>query len=346
MFRRILVPLDGSTRAERAIPVAARIARASHGSVIVARVVNAPIESCYYLGTQLALTETIVDDDLLEADRYLSAIGTTTALQGVPIEKIALFGPTAPTLLTIVRTYQADLVVMCSHGYTGMTRWVLGSVAEKMARHSTVPVLVLREAGSVPASPHPDMTRPLRILVPLDGSAYAKAALEPAASLIAALSAPAAGALHLTRVVKLLTSDDEENRRQEELHEREHVLSKARNYLHSTEGHLREGLLAPAVADLKIPVTWSVALDTDIAGAIIRVAENGEDAEGAGVFGGCDVIAMATHGRSGLHHWAMGSITERVLTATKLPLLIVRPSGMMDKGHVTWDKATLSAIQA
>jgi len=55
------------------------------------------------------------------------------------------------------------------------------------------------------------------------------------------------------------------------------------------------------------------------------MAENGEDAEGAGAFGRCDLIAIATHGRGGLQHWVLGSITERVLGATKLPILIVRP---------------------
>jgi hypothetical protein len=55
------------------------------------------------------------------------------------------------------------------------------------------------------------------------------------------------------------------------------------------------------------------------------MAEDGEDSEGAGVFGRCDLIAMATHGRSGFQHWILGSITERVLGATKLPILIVRP---------------------
>ncbi len=63
------------------------------------------------------------------------------------------------------------------------------------------------------------------------------------------------------------------------------------------------------------------------------------------MFGRCDVIAMATHGRGGVQRWAMGSITERVLSATKLPLLIVRPPDMLDKSKVTWDAATLSAIQ-
>src|SRR5437660_1174517 len=87
-------------------------------------------------------------------------------------------------------------------------------------------------------------------------------------------------------------------------------------------------------ADLNLVMTWSVAVDTDVASAIIRLAENGEDAQGAGVFGGCDVIAMATHEYSGLQRWAMGSITQRVLGATGLPLLVVRPPEMMDQSYV------------
>ena len=66
------------------------------------------------------------------------------------------------------------------------------------------------------------------------------------------------------------------------------------------------------------------------------MAENGEDAEGA-AFGRCDMIAIATHGRGGLQHWVMGSITERVLGATKLPILIVRPESAELKSTLNGD---------
>ena len=108
---------------------------------------------------------------------------------------------------------------------------------------------------------------------------------------------------------------------------------------------MRAGLVASALANLNLPVTWSVAIETDVAAGIVSVAENGEDTAGVGVFGRCDVIAMATHGRGGMQRWALGSITERVLHATSLPLLVVRPTSMLDKSKVTWDAATLSAIQ-
>jgi nucleotide-binding universal stress UspA family protein len=342
MFKRILVPLDGSPRAERAIPVAARLARASGGSVVLLRAVIMHIEFWHSLVPEPRLGQTVVDADLADTEKYLASITTTPALDGVPTETVVLFGPPASTILSVAHSSHADLIVLCSHGYTGMTHWVLGSVAEKVVRHAPIPVFVLREGGPVPAGPHPDAARPLRVLVPLDGSSHAKTAIEPAANLIAALAAPAQGALHLVRVVKPVASESEEKGPEGG----EQFLHKAKRYLSSTVEHLREGLLAPVVADLKLPVTWSVAVDTDVAEAIIRVAENGEDAEGAGVFGGCDLIAMATHGYSGIQHWAMGSITERVLSATKLPLLIVHPQDMMDKSHVTWDMSTLADIQA
>jgi nucleotide-binding universal stress UspA family protein len=341
MYTRILVPLDGSTRAERAIPVAARIARTSGGAVILVRAVNVVIGFWPSLAGDATGVPSALEADQAAADEYLAAIKQAPELAAITTETRIVSGPVGEAILAVAESSQANLIVLCSHGYTGMTRWALGSVAEKVARHAQIPVLVLREAGPVPAGLHPDLTRPLRVLVPLDGSVLAKAALEPAASLIAALSAPAQGTLHLVRVVKPVLP----GRKEKDPEGHEHFLYKAKRYLSSTVEQMRAGLVAPATANLKLPITWSVTIDTDVAAGIVRVAENGEDAEGAGVFGRCDIIAMATHGRGGIQRWALGSITERVLHATALPLLIVRPPTMLDKSKVTWDAVTLSAIQ-
>lgn len=342
MFKRILVPLDGSTRAERAIPVAARIARASGGAVILVRVESRARALWPSMAPQPAGTAMATTTALTEAEQYLS-VASKTIPDDIPTETMALFGPPAPTILAAAHSCQADLIILCSHGYTGMTRWVLGSVAEKVARHCAVPVLVLRESGAVPAGPHPDATRPLRALVPLDGSVHAQTALEPAAFLIAALAAPAPGALHLVQVVKPLPGADEANHFTERV-DSEAFLHKAKSYLGMTVEHLHERLLAPTVANLNLTITWSVAVDTDVAQALIRLAENGEDAEGAGVFGGCDVIAMTTHGYSAMQRWALGGMTERVLGATTLPLLLVRPPELMDQSTIDWELITLATI--
>lgn len=338
MFRRVLVPLDGSNRAERAIPVAARIARSTGGSVVLLRVVSISTEFWPYMAPQPTLAQAIIDADLEEAAKYLASVTALPELNGVSTETMTLYGPTAATILSVAYSHDVDVIVMCSHGYTGVTRWIMGSVAEKIARHSAVPVLILREGGPIPVGPHTD-DRPFRVLAPLDGSTRAKAAIEPAATLASILAAPGRGALHLVRVVKPHVGETTLTPEQRE------GVQKAKRYLSSTVEHIREGLTAHSVKDLDLTITWSVAVDTDAASAIIRVAENGEDAEGAGVFGGCDVIAVATHGYDGLQRWAMGSVTERVLNAAKLPMLIVRPSEMVDKSHLQEGKSAVAIPQ-
>ena len=120
------------------------------------------------------------------------------------------------------------------------------------------------------------------------------------------------------------------------------MMHKAKQYLQNTVEHIHAELVASPVADLKLAITWSVSIDDDIAGGIIRMAEDGKGMEDFGVSGSSDLIAMSTHGYSGLQSWAMGSITRRVLHASRLPLLIVRPPDMLDKGQHTQDKATMS----
>ncbi len=321
MFKRILVPLDGSALAERAFPVAARLARATGGSVVLVRVANALFTPGSHLASAPSISEAI-DPELRDMESYLNTLASSEMLAGIETETKALFGSAAPTILAVAYSYDVDLIVMTSQGKTGLKRWVPGSVTQKVARHSRVPVFVLHAEGPIPAGPHPD-GRPLRALVALDGSVLAKAALVPAAQLVTKLSAPARGALHLMRVVKPPTLVEKQAQGDQEQIERlrENALHRAKTYLDSVAGHLREGPLA----GLNLAVTWSVAVDDDVAQAIMRMAENGEDAEGAGAFGRCDLVAMATHGRSGLQHWVLGSVTERVLSASNLPILIVRP---------------------
>jgi nucleotide-binding universal stress UspA family protein len=322
MFQRILVPLDGSERAERAIPVAARIARATGGSIVLLRVVNPSAEFAGYLTESPTLIQEVLETDIANAIEYLAKVATSAELEGIGTKTEVLTGMAALTILSAAESQDSDLIVMCSHGYTGLKRWMFGSVAQKVAHYSTVPVFILRDDGPVPAGPHPDPTRPLRALVPLDGSVLAKAALRPAASLIAALSAPAQGALHLVRVVNVPYSAGIFGKQTEiDPALREQALHKAKTYLRSIKDHLRDD----PIARLNLSITWSVAYDTDVAETLVRVAENGEDAEGAGIPGGCDLIAIATQGRGGLQRWAMGSVTERVLDSTKLPILVVRP---------------------
>ncbi|MEO8956958.1 MAG: universal stress protein [Ktedonobacteraceae bacterium] len=324
MFERIVVPLDGSTLAEQALATAARLARASDGVVILLRVVSPPAEyangSTFMNYTPTNVLAKVMEADLVDAKLYLEAVAASSTLQGVHTQLQVHGGVAASLIFSTAYSQHCDLIVMSSHGRTGLRRWLLGSVAQKVVLNSSIPVLIVREqkaSTTNDTSPQSYVERPLRVLVPLDGSVLARAALRPAAQLITALAAPGQGAIHLTRVVK------HERQPGEVLDEltREHLLHEAKTYVQSVADQMREGLISA----FNGTVTWSVVLDNDTAAAIIREAENGEDAEGAGVFEGCDIIALSTHGRKGLQRFAMGSVTERVLNGTRLPVLIVCP---------------------
>lgn len=319
MFQRILVPLDGSSRAERALPVATRLAQASGGAVVLLRVVVRPSAEPVKYPVDAAIVQEIIDDELQEARNSLEALTKRRNLSGVHTEIAVVEGQDAATILSVAEAQHIDLIVLCSHGYTGLKRWVLGSVAEKVARYASVPVLLLRECGPALVGILPRAEGPLRALIPLDGSAHAGEALIPAAQFITALAAPGPGALHLMRVVVLPDAAKISPS------EREAIMHNARQYLIATVEQMREGLVASPMAALKLAITWSVTIDDDCAAGIIRVAEEGEDALESGVSTRSDVIAMATHGSSGFERWAMGSVTERVLAGTNLPLLIIRP---------------------
>ena len=338
MFKRILVPLDGSERAERALPVAARLARISGGSIVLLRAVTSPIDFAWYAMESPVSMQEGMEADIARATDYLASVAGSSELAGIEIKTEVLPGAPALCIFPVVRAFQADLIVMCSHGYTGRTRWILGSVSQKVARHSPVPVLVLREDGSVPMNLHlvcgqgeqTDGIRPVRVLVPLDGSSFAETALVPAAHLSAALSAPAQGALHLAQVLRLpALYEYGQNDRLAEMKQR--GMREAQAYLSTVERKLREGDLAK----FNLSVTSSVSIDPDVAGTLIGIAEIGEDMQEVEEYPPCDLIAMATHGRGGLQRWMLGSVTERVLDSTKLPLLIVRPNETMAESYVT-----------
>ncbi|GLV59694.1 universal stress protein UspA [Dictyobacter sp. S3.2.2.5] len=308
MFRRILLPLDGSHQAERTVPIALRLARAYSGTIILLRVVNLNWPS------QASLAQELPANARFEAEQYLVRLAKKEEFQGIPTEIQVPTGNETATILVNAQKQKADIILLNSHGYSELTRWMMGSVAEKVTRYAEVPVLLLRGHSALPLGPHPDPTQPLRVLVPLDGSDYAASAIEPAAELIHALAASVNRAIHLVRTID--TTNE---------------LLTARHYLKDITARIRQGEVAPFISQQQIPVTWSVTVSKDAADSIIRVAENGEGVENSGIAGGCDLIAMSTHGMTGHPLWYLGSTTERVRIGTHLPMLIVRPAAIVEQ---------------
>jgi nucleotide-binding universal stress UspA family protein len=322
MFKRILVPLDGSLRAERALLVATRLAHAGSCEVILTRIVTTPV-ALRHDPAQPPLAEAILSGERETAISYLKDVSQRPELAGVTTQIEVREAPAvAPALQEIIQTARADLVIICSHGRSGFTRWALGSVAQKVARYAAVPTLVLRSDG--PA--FSDAQEGTTALVPLDGSLEAEAALEPAARLVSALAAPGKGALHLLHVVQV---DDAPSAApgtgdggQEALR------GEAERYLRSVADHLQRETLAT----LTIVITWSVVFDADVAAAILDQSAIVDQAHG--------MIAMASHGRSGVQLWTMGSVADRMLQTTTLPLLIVRLQDPADAWRISDAAAT------
>ena len=336
MFKHILVPLDGSERAERAIIVAARIAQASSATITLMRVVEIPVEYPAHFAAP-----PIYDGHKAaqEATSYLEQVAQSDNLKGIVVKTSAMIGSPALMLLQSATASQADLIVMCSHGYTGLKRWMLGSVAEKMARHTPVPMLILREHGPAPLTPIMVSPVPLRALVPLDGSELAEEVLTPTIQLLLALAPDTTKELHLVRVIDLPTIAGVGK---SQAHISASIVAEAEKEAMDYLAALTHRLEQEIPQGASITISSTVAVEGDVAEAIIKNAEEGGKPDEGG-YHGYKVIAMATHGRSGVPRWMLGSITERVLHHTSLPLFIVRPARMAQQEETDRDTDKLRA---
>lgn len=145
----ILVPLDRSERAERALPVAERLAAAFGSTLLVAEVIE-PVASLQdfpgpALVPQVYRELAEIEDQLTR--EYLDRVAADLRQRGRHVQVRALRGQPAPALLDLEESERVDLVVMASHGYGGLERFAFGGVADRIVRHGKAPVLVVRPWG-------------------------------------------------------------------------------------------------------------------------------------------------------------------------------------------------------
>jgi nucleotide-binding universal stress UspA family protein len=342
MMNRILVPLDGSLLAEHALAVAAKLARSTDGMLILVQALAAPVEYDSPLVPQVV--PVAIEEYERQAQAYLTQKASLPMLSGIPIETVVLSEAPALAILNAAIDCRADMIVMTSHGRTGVSRWVFGSVAEHVARQAQVPVLVLRQhqlpvwiegAELVEAPKTPgllDTFSRLRVLVPLDGSPLAESVLEPAAccadtllrGVEQAIRSPKGSIeclLHFVLVVRPFDALAENM--PEAL-----VMVGAKKYLKQVADRVH-------ASHPDMLVTWEVIAAGDIADTLVTIAEGTKPAEGhetlltsseavraqiPGEPREYTLLAMATHGRTGIMRWVWGSITERVVHKTHLVL--------------------------
>jgi nucleotide-binding universal stress UspA family protein len=292
MYRSLLVPLDRSSRAEHALPLALGIARRAN-----ARLDLAEVHALYALEPARAgraLFDRELDDEQKRQERlYLDATAKWLgAASPVPVTTSVLAGSAAlpltvaDSILTRARACRADLIVAATHGRGPLTRIVFGSVADELLRRAPMPVLLVRP-GPTAASllPEPVLDN---ILVPLDGSALAEQVLGPALDLARLMEARCS----LLRVVEPRGGSSERAR----------------------AGAYLDDVAARASAQ-GLPVRTRVVAARHAAEVILEEA----------AVESSDLIALVTHARGGLSRLLWGSVADKLVRCAASPVLVCRP---------------------
>jgi nucleotide-binding universal stress UspA family protein len=300
MYRSLLVPLDGSQFGEHALPLARAIARQTGATLhlVHVHVISVPIS----VDAIPVFDEALDAQDRAREQSYLDGLARRLSAGGaLTITTAVLDDPIANTLQTYALAHDIGLVVMTTHGRGPFSRFWLGSVADTLVRCAPMPILLLR-----PQLTPPDLDQMPEIkhmLVPLDGSALAEHILPPATALGALTNA----ALTLLQVVAPEAAGYETDwpTARPEAGTRRAIQAAAQTYL----DHVAERLGAQSVG------VHTAVLSGQTVPAILEYAHSHA----------VDLIALATHGRSGAVRILLGSIADKIVRGATTPVLLYRP---------------------
>ena len=233
-----------------------------------------------------------------EAEHYLDLIAARLVENKVRSETALGFGDPAQFIIDEAIARNVDLIILGTHGRSGLGRWIYGSVADQVTRHAHVPVLLVPNNSR--AWPR---TRSPRILVPLDGSPVANEAIASAKELAEVLGAEITLVGAVPPPIYAYTYTDMPQELPEQLDDEQAALHR---YLEEVANDLRTtGRI----------VRTEVAFDAPVS-AISDVAREKE----------IDVIVMSTHGSGGVTRLVMGSVANGVIRRANVPVVVVRPA--------------------
>jgi nucleotide-binding universal stress UspA family protein len=288
MYTKILVPLDGSKLAEQVLPYVRLLAKVYGAQVELLRIIDPDARPPFWP------PEPTIDYLKQTAERCLPSV--------TQIECVEKTGKPADVIVDVAKETPACLIAMSTHGLTGVRRWVLGSVASKVVQIAANPLLLIHppiEEGD-PVAPITLKT----IFVPLDGSGLALKVLPHVGALAKGLKLE----VHLLRVFTLppdayVVADGVIA--QGAARYREEFQREADEYLDGKVQELRAEGLERVIA---------TSIEGDPASEIIDIACKTD----------FNLIAMSTHGRSGVGRWVLGSVAEKVVQHSRDPVLLIR----------------------
>ncbi|OGQ78568.1 MAG: hypothetical protein A3F90_01055 [Deltaproteobacteria bacterium RIFCSPLOWO2_12_FULL_60_19] len=299
MYKRVLVALDGSQVSEHILPYARSLAKA----------LKIPVELLHAIDLDTLMPSVIAQqghyNEIMTAEKknsgdYLSKIACS--FTGAAVDCSVEIGRAAEVIVDRAAAQAGTLIAMTTHGRSGVKRWLLGSVAEKVLHAATNHVLLVRATDERKKTEEVSLKR---IVVPLDGSKLAELALPQAAELARTLGLE----IVLVRAFNLpppVYNADEYTLNLAELLEQ--VRKEAQAYV---EEKMRE---QQAQGLKKVSATAVEGLAAD---KIIDVARENPGS----------LIAMSTHGRSGVGRWVLGSVTQHVVRHSDDPVLVIRATG-------------------
>lgn len=297
MYEKILVPLDGSATAETVLPYVEALAAGFKCSVELISALDIGSMATHLSAQRVRQLDAIIATEEKKCAAYLTEVAEKYELKGATTQVVR--GAPEDVILDSASQNRATLIAMATHGRSGVKRWLLGSVAEKILRGTTNPLFLVRA----------DVARsePLRIInslvVPLDGSPLAEKILPTVIGWAKALN------LEVTLVRAFEFVGAAQLGAEAYIPNQEQFEADARNEI---AGYLREQERALVSAGVR--TVSAVTLKGPAADEIVSFAHDAPRA----------VIAMSTHGRTGARRWMLGSVTEKVVRHGDDPVLVVR----------------------
>ncbi len=306
MYKVIMVPTDGSGFDREAIRVALKMAERSNAKVRLVRV----LASDTFFGTTPEAEWSPMAAELGRSERA-TALSELYALAAecrsgfkVDITVDLHGGPVADVLQGYARRHDVDLIVMSTHGRSGISRLSLGSVTDSLIRHTTIPVLVVKPPTSYL---NPQLGQAFkRIVVPLDGSALAEQILPR----VLALGKLEEAEISLLQVL-IPQSYSQKEILDTNLPWWDKDVSLAQAYLFRIASTLRRNGLI---------VTTDIVIGENVAHAIGDFASRKK----------ADLIAIATHGRGGLARMLRGSVADAIMLSGRMSMLVFKPDNVVE----------------
>jgi len=295
MYEKILVPLNGSEITEVALPYAEELAGRLGSEVTLIYVGELAQDQQYHRMHQFYV-QGIVELTKRGIERYIEKASG----RAIKVESKILAGDPAEEIVNYADKEDVGLIVMATHSRPVITRWALGSVAEKVARATKQPLVLIRARGARPDVREKNILK--KVLVTLDGSKESEAVIPYIEELASKLKAEV--------ILLQVLTPEYPTYNISQLKQLEQARTSAKDYIEKMEAQLKQKGIAVR-SELRERLTGGAAEE------IIKLADEMN----------ADVVAMSTHGRSGVSRWAFGSVADKVLHAGNTPLLLVRTPG-------------------